>query len=36
VSYLSPDVGWALAVQPTSGQLLRTTNAGATWHTVSF
>ena len=36
VSYLSPDVGWAVAVQPTSGQLLRTTDAGATWHTVSF
>ena len=36
VSYLSPNVGWAVAVQPTSGQLLRTTDAGATWHKVSF
>ena len=34
VSYLSPNVGWAVAVQP--GLLLRTTDAGATWHKVSF
>lgn len=34
VSYLSPDVGWAVAVQP--GLLLRTADAGATWHKVSF
>ena len=34
VSYVSRNVGWAVAVQP--GQLLRTTDAGASWHTVSF
>ena len=36
VSYLSRNVGWALAVQPGHPLLLRTTDAGATWHQVSI
>lgn len=36
LSYISRTVGFVVAGGPSSQKLLRTTDAGATWHKISF
>jgi hypothetical protein len=36
LSYVSPDTGWIVNASGPDSQLLRTTNAGRTWHPITF